>query len=138
MSAFIWKNETVTRQQTRSLLFLTASESFYRLGKTVNHMPGKTFEILFTITGDYTVNDGTSKIIDASNPSLDVEYSGEGAIFSVETQNVSTGKSINSAKDTVTFTASFSSDISMEDPYVGITLWTERTGPYKDKVVAHS
>lgn len=101
-------------------------------------MPGKTFEILFTITGDYTVNDGTSKIIDASNPSLDVEYSGEGAIFSVETQNVSTGKSINSAKDTVTFTASFSSDISMEDPYVGITLWTERTGPYKDKVVAHS
>lgn len=138
LSAFNWKNETVERQLSRSLLELTASESFYRLGKTVNNMPGKAFEILFTISGDYTVNDGTSEIIYASSPSLDISYSGEGALFSVETQGISTNTKINAAKDTVTFSASFYSDISMEDPYVGITLWTERTGPYKDSTQGNS
>ena len=136
LSAFHWKNETVKTMQTRSLLFLTASESFYALGETEDNMPGKTFEILYTISGDYTLNDETSEIIDAEDAVLDVEYSGEGALFTVTTQNVSTNTTINSARDTVTFSASFYSDISFEDPWLGITLWTERTGPYGDSVVS--
>jgi|LSQX01.1.fsa_nt_gb hypothetical protein len=100
-------------------------------------MSGKTFEILFTITGNYSVNDGTGQIIYAGYPSLYVQYSGQGSLFSVSTQGMATNATINPAKTMVTFYARFYSDISMHDPYVGSIIWTERTGPYSDNVYGY-
>ena len=131
---FKWASEPEKIAEKKSLLTYTASENFYKLISTVQHVPGKTIEALYTISGNYVVNDSTNRITNAYGTTLNVTYSGVGQLFSVSTNGINTNASVSQANNSVTFSGSFYADISAYGYTTGILLWTERTGPHSGSV----
>lgn len=107
----------------------TVSEQHYVLDETVDHMPGKTFNFLYTVSGSYTYADSTGQIKSATDPSFSLDYFEGGALFSSRIYNLSLSTEIAPDDRSVTFSATFELELSFCTPG-GYTLWTEDFGPY--------
>ena len=132
LSVISW---TVESLQPYLLMSGSVSESFYVLGETTDHMPGKTFEMTYTISGTYRYHDSTGQISECSDAVLDITRFDAGALFSYKQFATSTNSRISNDKKSVTFSARFSITLSysaLNGP--GITWWTEDFGPYSNSV----
>lgn len=135
LSAFRWDNETVVHPTSSRIIFnRTASQSFYGTAKST-HMPGKVVDFVYTISGDYAVSDGYNEILSYGTAVLDIDFADPGTLFSMEATNISTKATRNAAKTQVTFSASFNVNLSHQEKATGITLWTDKLGPFSNKVV---
>ena len=131
------RNGTVTPQL---IMNKSAKEYFYCVPTTsgVGHFPGTEFEVMYSVSGTYQVNDYNFTISSYSNAVLNIEaVGGVGSLFSYEITNISTSTSINSNRTAVTFSASFNYVISFQENYTGATLWTETKGPYSGSAIGY-
>jgi len=136
LSVISWKNEI---PQTRLLMNGSASDSFYVLDETTDHMPGKTFEMLYTISGTYKYHDSTGQISECSDAVLDIEAFNAGALFTYELFGVSTNSRISTDRKSVTFSATFSLTLCFNSLNIpGFTWWEEDFGPYSNSVTGYS
>lgn len=131
-----WENELPSPQL---LMNGSASESFYKLGTTTEHMPGKSFEMLYTVSGTYKYHDGTGQISEYSNAVLNIESFNAGALFSYEQFGTSTNAKLAADKKSVTFSAEFSITLCFNSLNLpGISWWEEDFGPYKGSVTGYT
>lgn len=138
LSAFRWKSEDSTTtasagDSSRIIYNRTVTDDFYGVA-TSTHMSNKTADFVYTISGDYAVSDGSNQIISYGEAELNIDFSDPGALFSIESTNIKTRASTNTAKTKVDFSASFKVNLSYSEKYTGITLWTDTSGPFSNKV----
>lgn len=110
LSGFCWDNEPSLKLSgifPRAILTLTHSETFVKIGYIPQFEDrGFTYQIEYTINGNYVVNDG-SQIILSANADITFDAVTVGAQFNSEFSNISTNARISSNQKTVTFQASF-------------------------------
>lgn len=141
LSAFTWREESTPEQTIlpNAVFTLTAEDFFYILDATTDHMPGKTFKMVYSISGTYAVADGYKEIMSCSNAVLNVESFDAGAYFSYALRDISTNSWISADHTSVTFSTSFKVDLSMQAPYPpGYIVWTETLGPYSGSVTGNA
>lgn len=110
-------------------------ETTYVLGEPVEHTPGKTFEMEYTVSGIYTYDILNGIITSYGDATLNIDTFLAGAKFGYELKNIHTSATLNSGKTSVTFRAGFSLDlISYMLEVTGFELWRENFGPYAKSV----
>ena len=136
LAAISWENDI---PQTMLLMNKSVSDSFYVLDETKEHMKGKTFEMLYTISGTYMYHDSNGQVSECSDAVLDIESFNAGALFSYEQFGTSTSAKIAGNRKSVTFSAKFSITLSCASLNIpGLTLWTEDFGPYSNSVTGYT
>lgn len=136
LDTITWQREMPT---PRLVMNGSASDYFYVLDETTDHMPGKTFEMLYSVSGTYKYHDSNGQITECSDAVLNIESFNAGALFSYTLFNISTNERIAANKLSVTFSATFSLTMSYGSLNVpGLTWWEEDFGPYTGSVTGYT
>ena len=136
LDTITWRREMPT---PRLVMNGSASDYFYVLDETTDHMPGKTFEMLYSVSGTYQYHDSNGQITECSDAVLNIESFNAGALFSYTLFNISTNERIAANKLSVTFSATFSLTMSYGSLNVpGLTWWEEDFGPYTGSVTGYT
>ena len=136
LDTITWRREMPT---PRLVMNGSASDYFYVLDETTDHMPGKTFEMLYSVSGTYKYHDSNGQITECSDAVLNIESFNAGALFSYTLFNISTNERIAANKLSVTFSATFSRTMSYGSLNVpGLTWWEEDFGPYTGSVTGYT
>ena len=136
LDTITWRREMPT---PRLVMNGSASDYFYVLDETTDHMPGKTFEMLYSVSGTYKYHDSNGQITECSDAVLNIESFNAGALFSYTLFNISTNERIAANKLSVTFSATFSLTMSYGSLNVpGLTWWEEDFGPYTGSVTGYT
>ena len=136
LDTITWRREMPT---PRLVMNGSASDYFYVLDETTDHMPGKTFEMLYSVSGTYKYHDSNGQITECSDAVLNIESFNAGALFSYTLFNISTNEQIAANKLSVTFSATFSLTMSYGSLNVpGLTWWEEDFGPYTGSVTGYT
>lgn len=136
LETITWRREMPT---PRLLMNGSASDYFYILDETTEHMPGKTFEMLYSVSGTYRYHDSNGQISECSDAVLSIEAFNAGALFSYELFDISTNERIAANKLSVTFSATFSLTLCFGSLNVpGLTWWEEDFGPYSGSVTGYT
>ncbi len=115
----------------------SVSDSFYVLDSTTEHMPGKTFELLYTISGSYTFEG--RRIMAYTDAILNIDSFNAGALFTYTLRNISTRATLGPSNLSVTFYASFNLDLHFNSLHLpGFEWWTESFGPYSNSVTGYA
>lgn len=136
LDTITWRREMPT---PRLVMNGSASDYFYVLDETTDHMPGKTFEMLYSVSGTYKYHDSNGQITECSDAVLNIKSFNAGALFSYTLFNISTNERIAANKLSVTFSATFSLTMSYGSLNVpGLTWWEEDFGPYTGSVTGYT
>ena len=136
LDTITWRREMPT---PRLVMNGSASDYFYVLDETTDHMPGKTFEMLYSVSGTYKYHDSNGQITECSDAVLNIESFNAGALFSYTLFNISTNERIAANNLSVTFSATFSLTMSYGSLNVpGLTWWEEDFGPYTGSVTGYT
>ena len=117
------------KSNARILMTYTTTQEFYQINYLNNHFPGDPVGVFFTITGEYVVSDGASEIVEARTI-LNIHPDILGSLLSVSPCNISTQARVGSNRKSVTFSADFDVTVSMQDDFIGATLWSETVSGY--------
>ncbi|MFY9358389.1 MAG: hypothetical protein WAQ54_00235 [Bacillota bacterium] len=113
------------------------SDTFYVLDSTTEHMPGKTFELLYTVSGGYTFEG--RRIVAYTDAVLNIDSFNAGALFTYTLRNISTNARLGPNNLSVTFSASFNLDLHFNSLRIpGFEWWTESFGPYSGSVTGYA
>lgn len=116
----------------------SVSKEFYVLDETTDIMPGKTFEMLYSVSGSYTYDDDTHDILTISMAKLNVESFNAGSAFDYHLFDIEQDSNIGSNGKRAIFRVSFSLTLEFEYDLDGIPVWGEEDfGPYSGTVVGY-
>ena len=134
VDVIMWSNPVQTKQ-TRADISSTASQTYYKLGTTQSR-PQTTFEMRYTVSGNYKYHDSNGEISYYSDANVNIDAFTLGAAYAYKQVNTSTSARLANNKKSVTFSAQFSVEVSYT-PY-GFYLWTETFGPYSGSATGTS
>lgn len=136
--AITWENEKKINTRGR-IAQRTAEKSFYVTDGTTETIPEVAFEMLYTISGDYSFDEATKQIVDYSDARLTIDSFHGGACFDYHVFDETTNATVTSGNNRVNFRATFSINVEYDIP-VGVfpVKGNVDFGPYSGSVTGYA
>lgn len=109
LSAFGWEGKAI---QSRALVGQAFSEEFYALGQMQTFLPGKSYEMLYTISAVCRCDDVTKYVYNCSTPTMNVTWFSAGSYFEYDIVNLSLNETVLD-NSRVYVTCSFQVDLQL-------------------------
>lgn len=134
----MWEDET--QKSTRgTIVNRSVEKSFYVIDETTEFSPGKTFEMTYTVSGDYSFDSSSRQIVDYSNAYLNIDYFWAGSAFDYHLFNINTSATPTSGNNRVNFRATFSLTLEFEYIINHLPIQAEEDfGPYSGSVLGYA
>ena len=135
----IIREKETQKPTTGTLDDRSVEKSFYVIDETTEFSPGKTFEMTYTVSGDYSFDSSTRQIVDYSDAQLNIDYFWAGSAFDYHLFGVSTSATPTSGNNRVNFRATFSLTLEFEYDINNFPITAEEDfGPYSGSVLGYA